>query len=60
MARKTYTPTLLEHWLHFSYKYATRWQPKLQANMSSTCYSKLLTWITATADLIICLGGSVE
>lgn len=54
MAVKTYVPTL-KFWLHFGHKYATRWQSKLEASLSATCYSKLLTWISATADLINCI-----
>lgn len=57
MARKTYVPTFAGFWLHFGYKYATRWQPKLEANMSGACYTVLLEWIAKTAELLICLGN---
>jgi hypothetical protein len=57
MAKKTYVPTFQFFWLHFSYKYATRWQTKLEANLSSACYTALLEWIAKTAELLICLGS---
>jgi len=55
MAR-TYIPQL-SFWAHFGHKYATRWQPKLEQSMTSDQYTCLLTWISATAALLICLGA---
>lgn len=59
MAKRTYIPGL-NFWAHFSYKYSTRWQAKLQASLSSEQYACLVAWISATATLLICLGSPPE
>lgn len=42
-----------------SHKYATRWQPQLQANLTPDQYAALLDFITCVANLLLKLGRNV-
>lgn len=54
MAAKTYIPTLV-FWAHFGHKYATRWQDKLTASLTTEQIACLTAWISATATLLACI-----
>lgn len=52
---KTYVPTLRVV-VNSAWRYGTRWQPKIEANLTPgqiTCFG---AWLTATIALINCLG----
>lgn len=53
---KTYVPTL-RLVSNTAYKYGTRWQSKLEQNLTSEQYTCLTTWLAATLALLICLGN---
>jgi hypothetical protein len=52
---KTYVPTL-RLVVNTAYKYGTRWQSKLEQSLTTTQYTCLTTWLSATLALILCLG----
>lgn len=54
---KTYVPTL-RFLANQGYKYGTRWQTKLEGSMTGEQYSCLVTWLSATLALLICLGAT--
>jgi len=56
MASKTYIPQLL-FWAKFSHKYMTRWQTKLEANLTTEQYACLTAAISALQALLICVGA---
>ncbi len=53
---KTYVPTL-RLVVSTAHKYGTRWQPKLEENLTPTQYTCLTNWLSATIALLICLGN---
>ncbi len=54
MATKTFVPTA-RFWIAFTHKYLTRWQAKLQANLTAEQYTCVTSLITALADCLVLL-----
>jgi hypothetical protein len=54
---KTYVPTLRVV-AASTYRYMTRWQPKLEANMTEDQITCLVNAIAAVLALIQCLGAA--
>lgn len=52
---KTYIPTLRVV-VASAYRYGSRWQPKLEAGMTTEQIACFVTWLSATLALIGCLG----
>lgn len=55
MASKTYVPTAI-FWIHFTHKYLTRWQAKLQANLTTEQYNCVVDLIQALASCIVLIS----
>jgi hypothetical protein len=55
MATKTYVPQLRVV-LNIAHRYATRWQPKLEASLTEEQYACLVDVITAIATCLALLG----
>jgi len=58
MANRTYVP-VLRIVLGRAHRYATRWQPKLQASLTEPQYTCLVAVIAALADCLVLLGEAV-
>lgn len=54
---KTYVPTL-RIVANAGYRYASRWQTKLEQNLTPEQYTCLGTWIAATLALLVCIGAA--
>ena len=52
---KTYVPTLRTV-VASAYRYGTRWQPKLEANLTAPQVTALQAWIIASLALLGALG----